>query len=245
LFIGKHFPCFHLEVVVVGQIRFPDLGMAGLLLFCIAAAGLGTGGVFCFILAGEADRRTAAGARQISAAEVQERYGAMNMKTTRNHPFERLSISGLAPEFTLPDALDQHPVRLADFRGKKPVLLLFGSFGCDVFCGQVPRLNKLYQTYKDRIQFLFIYITEAHHAWQLPPPTPVADKGSRILRGIRHFRIAFPCLIGSKDVELSYSPFPERLLFIDRSGRIVQDAGVGLPKGWDFAQVESWLKKVN
>ena len=224
--------------------RFRCMGTIGLLVSCLAVAGLATGGVFCFILAQEGERRDAAGARQMTAAQVQERYGAMNMKMIRNHPFERLSISGLAPEFTLPDALDQHLVRLADFRGKKPVLLMFGSFGCDVFCGQLPRLNKLHQAYKDRIQFLFIYITEAHHAWQLPPPTSVADKGkgSRILRGIRHFGIAFPCLVGSKDVEMSYSPFPERLLLIDRAGRIVQDAGVGLPNGWDFEQVESWLK---
>ena len=221
--------------------RFRCMGTIGLLVSCLAVAGLATGGLFCFILAQEGERRDAAGARQMTAAQAQERYGTMKIKMTRN-PFESLSVGATAPEFTLSDALDQHQVRLSDFRGKKPVLLMFGSFGCDVFCGQLPQLNKLYQNYKDRVQFLFVYITEASHTGQLPPPDPAEEKVSRIVRGIRHFRIAFPCLVGSKDVEVSYSPFPERLLLIDRAGRIVQDAGVGLPKGWDFDQIESWLK---
>ena len=33
-----------------------------------------------------------------------------------------------APDFELRDANGKYPVRLSDFRGKKPVALIFGSF---------------------------------------------------------------------------------------------------------------------
>ena len=33
-----------------------------------------------------------------------------------------------APDFELRDANGENPVRLSDFRGKKPVALIFGSF---------------------------------------------------------------------------------------------------------------------
>ena len=34
----------------------------------------------------------------------------------------------IAPDFELRDVNGQHPVRLSDFRGRKPVALIFGSF---------------------------------------------------------------------------------------------------------------------
>lgn len=33
-----------------------------------------------------------------------------------------------APDFELRDVNNENPVRLSDFRGKKPVALIFGSF---------------------------------------------------------------------------------------------------------------------
>ena len=37
-------------------------------------------------------------------------------------------VGDIAPDFNLRDANGQNPVRLSDFRGKKPVALIFGSF---------------------------------------------------------------------------------------------------------------------
>ena len=34
----------------------------------------------------------------------------------------------VAPDFELRDVNGQHPVRLSDFQGRKPVALIFGSF---------------------------------------------------------------------------------------------------------------------
>ena len=37
-------------------------------------------------------------------------------------------VGDTAPDFSLRDANGQNPVRLSDFREKKPVALIFGSF---------------------------------------------------------------------------------------------------------------------
>ena len=42
---------------------------------------------------------------------------------------ELMSSGQTAPDFTLPSLRDGQLIRLADFRGHKPVLLIFGSFG--------------------------------------------------------------------------------------------------------------------
>src|SRR5262249_49382910 len=152
------------------------------------------------------------------------------------------AVGSSAPEFALPDAIDGHEVRLADFRGKKPVVLLFGSFGCEIFCGQLARLNKLHQTYKDRAEFLLVYICQGPHAGLVPPPT-AEDKHLRYIpRGLRHFQIAFTCLLENKETWKAYRPFPASLVLVDRSGRIALDAGLVIPKGWDLNAVEACLK---
>ena len=37
-------------------------------------------------------------------------------------------VGEVAPDFELRDVNGENPVRLSDFRGKKPVALVFGSF---------------------------------------------------------------------------------------------------------------------
>lgn len=37
-------------------------------------------------------------------------------------------VGDVAPDFELEDSNGQNPVRLSDFRGQKPVALVFGSF---------------------------------------------------------------------------------------------------------------------
>jgi len=37
-------------------------------------------------------------------------------------------VGDMAPDFELRDSNGENPVRLSDFRGKKPVGLIFGSF---------------------------------------------------------------------------------------------------------------------
>jgi hypothetical protein len=243
-------------------------GTAGILLLCMGIAILGTGVADYFIRRETARRKNSFALPSLTREKQMAMYGAIkmypqslpaatisvgspllayytNLRTIS--PFvaaKAFPIGSPVPDFALPDALDGREIHLADFFNHKPVILLFGSFGCDVFCGQLARLNKLHQTYKDRVEFLFVYITDAPHKGLLPPLTPAEQHLGDIPRGLRHFKISFTCLRGNKAIEAAYTPFPERLLIVDRAGRIALDAGLGLPRGWDLDRVESWLKQI-
>jgi Iodothyronine deiodinase len=237
----------------------------GLLLVCIGTAGLGAGAVDFYIHWADSQRRPPVTPltqedlekRMAHAREdMQTAYAVamgrsplkdssgVNMDAYRNLKPKTMPVGSLPPDFTLKNAIDQRTVQLGDYRGKKAVVLVFGSFGCDIFCHQLARLNKLHQTFKNRAEFLFVYVKEASHLVSpLPKGPPEEPLAERISRGLRHFHIAFPCLLGTKTIEALYTPFPERLLIIDRTGRIALDAGLGVPGGWDLERVESWLKQ--
>ena len=56
------------------------------------------------------------------------RPGEVNTPPARGErPADRLKVGDLAPDFVLPDAAGKKEVRLSSFRGKKPVVLIFGS----------------------------------------------------------------------------------------------------------------------
>jgi hypothetical protein len=162
-------------------------------------------------------------------------------------------VGSAAPDFTLTRMDDGRPVRLGDFRGREPVVLVFGSFGCSVFCAQIPALRRLHQTYGDRAAFLFIYIREASHAPPealqhiaddpAAPPDPEANRRWRLRAALEHFRLSLPCLLDTDDarVEGLYQAWPTRLLLVDRAGRVALDSGNSPDKPFPWEEAEAWL----
>ena len=57
--------------------------------------------------------------------------------------------SGRAPDFTLRD-VDGRTVHLSDYLGKQVVLLDFWATWCTPCAGELPHLQRLYQTYRDQ-----------------------------------------------------------------------------------------------
>jgi hypothetical protein len=157
----------------------------------------------------------------------------------RNHKF---AIGSPAPDFTLPTLDGMKKVHLADVRSQAPVVLLCGSFGCDLFCNHLGRLEELYQEHKDRATFLFIYVDEGPHK-EILPWLPGEEKFGRVRRGLQHFGLSIPCLVADEPVQIAYKTFPARLLIIDRAGRIALDAGKPIGTDWDLNQLEAWLKQ--
>ena len=102
-------------------------------------------------------------------------------------------------------------------------------------------MNRLYQTYDDSVEFLFVYVREGPHRDMLPPAAAAEGIWEKIARGLDRYKISFPCLMGNREIEKAYTPFPERLVILDRDGRIILDAGLGMPCGWDLRRVESCL----
>jgi len=156
-----------------------------------------------------------------------------------------------APDFSLPDNQDGHQVSLAAFRGKKPVVLMFGSFSCTLFCEDVPQLERLYQSYKNSAQFLFIHVRDARHpipelseVLDALPPT-FANRSERARRAMHHLGLSFPCVIDTADGELEtfYDAYPRRLMIVDAKGKVALDEGQGLNDDhWNFKEVEAWLR---
>jgi thiol-disulfide isomerase/thioredoxin len=138
--------------------------------------------------------------------------------------------------------------------GRKPVVLIFGNFTCGPFRSHAGNFEKLYQRYKDRANFVMVYVREAHptDGWRMEsnelkgvstaqPDTygkrvEVAQKCGRLLG------LGFPMLVDTIDdaVGARYSGMPGRFYLIDRTGKIAFKNGRG-PYGFKPAELEQSL----
>ena len=108
------------------------------------------------------------------------------------------------------------------------------------------RLNEIYQTHKDDIEFFLIYIHEAHAAngWQTPQnlyeeiiydePTS-DDERAEVGQACQiALELKLPILLDSidNDVEKKYNSSPIRLYVIDEDGVLTFNGAQG-PRGFD------------
>jgi hypothetical protein len=156
-----------------------------------------------------------------------------------------------APAFSLPAIGPPHEVSLAGLRGG-PVVLVFGSLTCDVFCGHLPEIERLYRSYGDRAAFLFVCIREAGHRIdgleflledQGPRRAPLPERRRRVARGVEKVGLSLPGVIDLDGAaEAAYHAFPLRLVVVDAEGKVELDLGVGVFTPWDLRGLEGWLK---
>lgn len=127
-----------------------------------------------------------------------------------------------APDFEL-RTIDGDKVRLSDYRDEKNVVLTFGSATCPLTAASISGLRDLYDDYADDdVEFLFVYVREAHPGEELPPHRNMSDKvhAAEVLRDEEG--LDMPVLIddlGGK-VHRKYSGQPNPTFLIDKSGRI-------------------------
>lgn len=63
------------------------------------------------------------------AVWAQNRPGEVNTPPARGERRpDALKVGDFAPDFTLPDPTGKTSISLSNFRGKKPVVLIFGSY---------------------------------------------------------------------------------------------------------------------
>jgi peroxiredoxin len=126
-----------------------------------------------------------------------------------------------APDFELRD-LDGNKVRLRDFEGEKNVVLTFGSATCPFAAASIKGLNELFEDFGDDVQFLYVYIREAHPGERLAAHQSYEDKQ----RAAELFRdeedIEMPVLVDDVDgrVHRKYGKMPNSTYLIDKSGRV-------------------------
>ncbi|MEX2113163.1 MAG: deiodinase-like protein [Pirellulales bacterium] len=179
---------------------------------------------------------------------------------------EGVPLGTLAPDFALnqiagDDPANEHderlgnPIRLSDFRGKKPVVLIFGSHTCPPFRRTLrSSLNKLHDHYKEHAQFLFVYVREAHpkEHWAIavdgvyyPDPKTLADRKSMAETCRNTLHVRMPTVVDDVDdaVGVKYGAMPNRLYLIDVDGEVAFRSKSG-PVGYQPDDVEIRLRKL-
>jgi len=140
-----------------------------------------------------------------------------------------------APDFTLPDVATGKNVSLSQFRGKSPVVLIFGSYTCPNFRDSADALKKLQAKYGTKAPFLLVYIREAHAdgEWQstrnerdgvaLPQAHLLSEKQDHAVMCSRALHLPFQALLDGMDnkVEKAYDAWPSRALVIGKEGRVL------------------------
>jgi hypothetical protein len=116
------------------------------------------------------------------------------------------------------------------------------------------RLNELYNTYKDQVEFLCIYTKEAHPSdgWQVhenlneniivTDPTTDAERTEVASACQVKLDIQMPLLVDriDNDVEEKYISLPMRLFVVDAEGKIAYTGGRG-PRDFD---PDSWEEAI-
>lgn len=101
-------------------------------------------------------------------------------------------------------------------------------------------LEEQYQEYKDEVEFLFVYIREAHPAdsnWGdrsgIDDPVTLAQRNKVAGLCTSKLKLSIPMVVDDMfdSVNMSYRAWPERIYVIDRKGKIAFKSGIG---PWGF-----------
>ena len=154
------------------------------------------------------------------------------------HELARASFSGPGPGERAPDfkaaTLEGETIRLSDYARKKNVLLIFGSATCPMTAATIGGINELYDRFRgDDIEFLFVYVREAHPGEIIPAHHSIREKteAARLLRDEEdmHMPVLVDDLRGS--IHRKYSKLPNPAFLIDKSGRVAFLALWSKPEG--------------
>lgn len=185
--------------------------------------------------------------------EEQGRYGRFDGDLREEG---RLKVGDLAPDFTLGTADGKSTVALSSFRADRPVVLVFGSYSCPILRRQLPGLKGIYEHYKHRAEFLFVYIEEAHAADAsalrenehqgifIPQHKTLEDRCQAASLCAAALEGKLPVLVDTMDNRLrkAYSGWPVRLYVIGEDGRIAYK-GSPTPERFTLAEMVGPLER--
>lgn len=114
----------------------------------------------------------------------------------------RAPLGQLAPALS-GDTLDGPRFDLADYRGKKAVLIVFGSLACPPCVTNIrttePSLVSLYEEYGQAVEFCYVYTREAHPGTLIGPHQSMQEKRANAAELRRQEPFSFPLVIDSLD----------------------------------------------
>lgn len=155
----------------------------------------------------------------------------------RDRFFNAPKRGDVAPEFELIEQTTREAVSLKALRKEKPVVLLFGSFGCDVLRAGIEPVLKAYETFGDQYEFAMIYTREAHSLGEeesmFDDPDTISGRLLAATACRAGLKIPFRILIDTMDdrVATRWAGWPVRIFVVERDGKVVYS---GRPGPWGF-----------
>lgn len=118
-------------------------------------------------------------------------------------------------------------------------------------------MGTLYRAYKNDVQFLLVYVKEAHpdDGWQMEAnrragviyktPTSLQERARVASDCVKTLKFDFPCLLDDmqNSVQQLYKGFPARTILVDKEGKIIY-ATKGSPRGVNAQELEAELKRL-
>jgi peroxiredoxin len=132
------------------------------------------------------------------------------------------SAGDQAPDFE-GRTLEGKKVRLKDYRGKRNLVLTFGSATCPQTASSLPDLNDLYeQRDEDEVEYLLVYTREAHPGERIPAHESKEDKERAAERLQEADGVEIPILVDDVNgkIHRKYGTMPNATFIIDKSGRV-------------------------
>jgi peroxiredoxin len=127
-----------------------------------------------------------------------------------------------APEFEL-RSLTGDLVKLSDFKNSRNVVVTFGSATCPQTAASIGGLRSLSREFPlSEVEFLFIYVREAHPGIELPAHHSIEDKARAAMLLREQEQIDFPILIDELggEVHRQYGARANASFIVDKSGRV-------------------------
>ena len=134
-------------------------------------------------------------------------------------------LGSLAPDFS-GELLDGGRFTLSSLRGKKPLALQFGSLSDPPIISNantLPKsLNSLYDQYRERVEFVFVYTHEAHPGSRIGPHRSMEEKRQRARQLREQERLRMPIVVDSLDgaIHRSYTQMGNSNYLITRGGTV-------------------------
>jgi hypothetical protein len=152
------------------------------------------------------------------------RYDRFNMKLLlQDLAFHRdaLGPGDAMPEVALTD-LDGGTVQTGG-RRERPMLVVTGSLTCPMTSSSMPVVNRLYQEFGDRVDFVLMAAREAHPGEHFPQPRTVEEKVQRAHTLREHHDVPFAVAVDGIDGDLHrfLDGKPNAAFLVDTDGTIV------------------------
>jgi hypothetical protein len=140
----------------------------------------------------------------------------MSFRETAPGPGDKL------PSFDLPEAGGGR-VKTSDFVGKKPILLITGSFTCPMTASSNPKLKRLFAEFGWEIEFIMLHVREAHPGEHYDQPHSIEEKLEHAQALKERDRLPWKIAVDDPDgtVHSSLDEKPNAAYLTDRDGRIV------------------------